>query len=190
VRQLEDTSAAGPGIKSAIYLFTRWWLLVPGLIGTVVFGAWLYDVATTNGKPIGPELLLIAPLVGFGFGVMIGLPGFFLSRAMKKTTPFVPAEGEPVVHRTRANHFLGAEGRGGHLVLTDRRLVFEPHRFNVQLAPLEIPLAAIDDVAWNRVVARQGLVMSMMLHVTTDGAVERFVVPEANAWAKRVAEAR
>src|SRR5438477_357458 len=43
--------------------------------------------------------------------------------------------GEEILYSIRANHFLGGEGRGGKLHLTAGRILFTPHRFNVQLDP-------------------------------------------------------
>jgi hypothetical protein len=42
--------------------------------------------------------------------------------------------GETVTWSRRANRFQGSRGVGGRLVLTDRRLLFAPHRFDAALA--------------------------------------------------------
>ena len=41
---------------------------------------------------------------------------------------------------------LGREARGGSLLITERRLGFLPHRFNVQLAPWSLPLEQLRGV--------------------------------------------
>src|SRR5438094_5766465 len=41
-------------------------------------------------------------------------------------------EGEPIIHQGPANHWRGAEARGGWLILTDARLSFRAHGKNIQ----------------------------------------------------------
>ncbi len=53
--------------------------------------------------------------------------------------------GETVVRDSRANLQRGAETVGGHLYLTDQRLIFESHAVNVQRGATEIALADVAD---------------------------------------------
>ena len=60
--------------------------------------------------------------------------------------------GESVLREGGANLQRGWEAVGGRLFLTDQRLCFESHAFNVQSGPVEIPLAAITALrpAWTK----------------------------------------
>lgn len=42
------------------------------------------------------------------------------------------ADSENIIKEGGANHFKGKEGVGGKLVLTDKRLIFKSHKFNIQ----------------------------------------------------------
>ncbi|WP_223636662.1 hypothetical protein [Corallococcus sp. EGB] len=51
-----------------------------------------------------------------------------------------------MVREVVANHFLNGEARGGRFLITDRRLGFRPHRFNVQLSTWSIRHDEIESV--------------------------------------------
>src|SRR6185503_13793911 len=75
--------------------------------------------------------------------------------------------GEQLLREQAANHFLGGEARGGKLLITNRRLAFRPHRFNVQLATFSVPLDKI------RSLTSAG---SRFLVVTTDAPKPEWIV--------------
>ena len=112
---------------------------------------------------------------------MVGLPGFFVARALApKPPPFAPREGETLVEEAfKANHFLHHEGRGGRLFVTDRRVAFIPHRFNVQRAPVEQRLADVREVRWGCIVSLGGNPLSCFVDVVEEERSERYVVPDA-----------
>lgn len=188
--QLPDRGFAGAGGASAFFLFRQPFLAVPGLLASVVVFGGLLHLAMDNGEADAEAvvtLALLSPLVGFGFAVLTALPGFFLVRligAPKRV--FEPEADEALLEDRAANHFLGREGRGGRLYLTDRRLVFLPHRFNVQLEPVELSLSAIREVGWRRVTSGRGLTMSTTVEVETEDGTEVFVVGDAEALAARI----
>lgn len=88
-------------------------------------------------------------------------------------------EGEPVVRQGSANHRLKGEHRGGWLILTRQRLVFEPHSLNVQDDSVEIPVEEIDSVAKAR---SMGIIPNRFLVRHTDSSGELFTVSGRNAW--------
>lgn len=55
--------------------------------------------------------------------------------------------GEKLVLEDRASQFTGIETVGGRLTLTDKRLVFTSHKFNIQNHSQEFPLTEIKKVA-------------------------------------------
>jgi hypothetical protein len=173
------------GFRSSIFLFRQPFLLIPGVVASIAVAVWLLLLMTAHGHTSASDLAtlaLIAPLVGFGFAVLTGLPGFFVVRAFgPKPAPFAPGEGETLVEEVRANHFLRHEGRGGKLFVTDRRVVFVPHRFNVQLAGAEQRLADVREVRWGRILSLSGLPLSSFIELVEDARTERYVVREAAA---------
>jgi len=65
-------------------------------------------------------------------------------------TPTLP--GEAIFKEGAANLQSGIETVGGRLSLTNRRLVFESHAFNVQTGATIIPLESVDSArkCWTR----------------------------------------
>ncbi|HEX9103066.1 MAG TPA: hypothetical protein VF997_12725 [Polyangia bacterium] len=107
----------------------------------------LVAMARRNGHGAPADvatMALIGLVCGVGFAVLTVLPGFFLYRALATPTPRLSlAPGERVLFAAIANHFLDGEGRGGRLFVTERRLGFVPHKYNVQLAGWSAPWAGI-----------------------------------------------
>jgi hypothetical protein len=131
-------------IAPAVYLFTRWPVLLAWGIGTA---GWLWILVPqmeAKGEDAFGLAVGISVLCGGGFGLMVVGPIFFVARLLSPP-PAVPLEeGETTLLARPANHFLGGEGRGGTLLITSRRLAFRPHRFNVQLSSWTVPLEAVD----------------------------------------------
>lgn len=72
-----------------------------------------------------------------------------------------------------ANLFRGMEGVGGKLKITDRRLVFESHAFNIQTGITEIYFSQIAEVKKRNTM---GIVPNGMSVITKDGVEFKFVL--------------
>jgi hypothetical protein len=116
-------------------------------------------------------------LAGLLFGLLIG--SFANSKFLTKATKIATRPGETILFETVANHFKGAEGVGGKLYLTTKRLVFKSHKFNIQNHELSINLSDVYEV--NRY-KTAGLVNNGLAVTTTSGAIEKFVVQQPNEW--------
>ncbi len=119
---------------------------------------------------------------GFLFGWLVGR--FTKSKSVALATKIDTRENEIILFETPANHFKGAEGVGGKLYLTDQRLVFKSHKFNIQNHELSIPLSGIDNTSRYKTL---GLVNNG-LAITTCGKVEKFVVQQVDEWMHKLAE--
>jgi len=53
---------------------------------------------------------------------------------------------EQILADVGANMFRGIEAVGGRMKITDRRILFEPHSFNLQPQPADIPLDQVAEV--------------------------------------------
>jgi hypothetical protein len=100
--------------------------------------------------------------------------------------------GETEVWRKRANRTQGWRALGGRIVLTDRRLLFEPHALdrNTGGRGLALPLAEIRGVSvaprtWHPLNGG----MRKRLAVETADGTELFVVNGVDEVARRVADA-
>jgi len=95
-------------------------------------------------------------------------------------------QGETLEQQGWANHFRNYEGRGGRLYLTNRSLVFQPHRFNVQNAGVAIPRSEIAGAAKSMTL---GVIPNGLTVTRRDGTTERFVVSDRNEWVRRLTPA-
>ena len=118
------------------------------------------------------------------FGLTIASFAAWQSSRFSRQAPAL--EGERIRKQGPANHFRGWEGVGGWLYLTDKRLLFRSHGFNVQRHELSMPLAEVADVqacstAW---------VIPNGLRLVTEKGAERFVVEGRRDWVDQIRLAR
>lgn len=83
-----------------------------------------------------------------------------------------------------ANLQRGWEAVGGRLALTDRRLIFESHPFNIQSGKTVIPLPTIADVkeCWTKLLNLFPLVPNSIAVTTKDGHEYHIVVYSRKDW--------
>ena len=122
-------------------------------------------------------------LAGLLFGWLIGL--FANSKLLMQGTKIDIDADETIVFETGSNHFKGAEGVGGKLYLTNKRLVFKSHKFNIQNHKLSISLLHIDKVDRYKTlgIANNGLVVT-----TVNNTIEKFAVQQPDKWIKQLTE--
>jgi hypothetical protein len=94
---------------------------------------------------------------------------------------------ETVLKQGGASHFKGMEAVGGRLFLTNQRLVFKSHRFNIQVHQESYPLGDITAVEPRRGISIVGDGLAVVL---SDGREERFVVFGRRDWITRILSAR
>jgi hypothetical protein len=132
-------------------------------------------------NPLGLVYGLVAGLI---FGVLLAA---FAAKQRSRFTQEDPCQdGERLLKQGPANHFRGWEGVGGWLYLTDRRLLFRPHRFNVQRHELSVPLTKVVGAA----ACATAWVIPNGLRVTTAQGAEQFVVEGRRGWAEAINQAR
>lgn len=97
--------------------------------------------------------------------------------------------GEEIIKEGGANLMKFAEGVGGYLVLTNQRLIFESHKFNIQRGITIIELSDIQSArpCWIKVLIP--IVPTGILVLTKDNKEYRFVVTLAReSWAEAIEE--
>jgi len=154
-------------------------VLLAGLVFGVALGAVLW-VTTASGY--------YAFHGGFLGGALFALA---LKAFLRIETPRAPVdagkegfdEGETLLHHGPANHYKGIEAVGGRLFLTDKRLRFRSHAFNVQKHDESYPIDAIASVEPARTL---GVVPNGLLVSLRDGRKERFVVSDRAGWVARL----
>lgn len=123
---------------------------------------------------------VIGVVSGGAFGLFLG--AFTRNQAAKFSAQDPTSSGEQLLKHGPANHFRRGEAVGGYLYLTDSRLFFKSHRYNIQDHEQSIPLASIHDVS----TCMTGLVIPNGLRIVTENGTERFVVQNRNGWVKAI----
>ncbi|ANE53547.1 hypothetical protein SY85_16480 [Flavisolibacter tropicus] len=90
-----------------------------------------------------------------------------------------------MLFETGANHFKGAEGVGGKLYLTNKRLVFKSHKYNIQNHELSMRLSDIDKADRYKTL---GIVNNGLAVTTAGGTIEKFVVQQPDQWLSQLTE--
>jgi hypothetical protein len=155
--------------------------LIAGIILSLFF--MLQDLLTRDTLSTKTLIIIIASslfggaLGGFVFGWLMGL--FANAKFLTKRTNIDTDSNETIVFETGANHFQGLEGVGGKLYLTNKRLIFKSHRFNIQNHELSISLSDVDKVdRYNTL----GIMNNGLSVTTSDNIIEKFVVQQPEEW--------
>lgn len=162
------------------------------LISAVAFGLpmglmWTLMFRNLSGMAAGLVAGVLFGLVMAGFAAILGAK-------FARQNPCVGEER--LLKQGPANLFRGWEGVGGWLYLTDERLIFRPHRFNIQKREdtrynikkdeLSIPLT---EIAGSGAYAVAG-VLPTGLRVAASRGEWKFVVEGRNDWVEEIEEAR
>ena len=146
MRRAAGRLAPRAALAPIVFLISRWPVLLAWAIGASGMCFLMLSQAIAHGHRAPSELLMLAGIGIFsGLGAAVPLAGlpFFVARSFTTPPKIALEPGEALLHERVANHFLGGEGRGGKLLVTTRRLAFQPHRFNVQLTTWSAPLETI-----------------------------------------------
>lgn len=87
-------------------------------------------------------------------------------------------DNEIIVRKSRANHIKSFEGVGGELFLTNQRLVFKSHFFNIQTHEESIPLQDIVSIE----AKHSDFISGKMTLLLNNGSTENFYVPKRKKW--------
>jgi hypothetical protein len=88
-------------------------------------------------------------------------------------------KNEVIIKKGPANHFKGLEGVGGALYLTNNRVIFKSHAFNIQRHTDIFPLDEIVDIGKRK---SMGIIPNGIFIKMKDGRIEKFVVKNRSKW--------
>jgi hypothetical protein len=93
-------------------------------------------------------------------------------------------QGEKLIKKGPANMQRGVETVGGRLYLTDQRLIFEAHAFNVQSGVSEIPIDSVIGVrrAWTKLFGVIPLAPNSVVVTLSEGSEHSFVLARRQSW--------
>lgn len=164
--------------KSAIF----WTGAIFATIAAVLGG---FFARLIPGEICAATLAVLAIVIIAAGAFRLAIELFANSGFIAKQTAISLEDGESVAYQGVANHFLNGEGRGGRLYLTNRRLVFQPHKFNFQREAISIPRA---DIASVSACLTFGLIPNGMKVLCRDGTSEQFVVSHRSQWLQKIAD--
>jgi len=78
-----------------------------------------------------------------------------------------------VKERVPANLFRGIEAVGGRIIITNERIIFNPHSFNIQTEPLVIYISSIEKIEKRSTLK---LIPNGIKIITNTGQEYKFVV--------------
>jgi hypothetical protein len=116
-------------------------------------------------------------LAGVLFGLFMALFVSYQSRKFTQNRPL--SSGEKLIREGPANH----QGSGGWMYLTDTRLFYVSHKFNLNKHELSIPLA---DIAAVEKARSLGIIPNQLLLNLKNGHAEKFVVQEVKSWVNQI----
>ena len=126
--------------------------------------------------------LLISGIIGAGIaGIIFGWLIDFLSgsKGLEQSIKIELETGEKIIFQSNANHFKGLEAVGGKLFLTEKRLVFKSHKYNIQNHQLIIKLSDIASIGRFKPL---GLTNNGLLVIDKNNETEKFVVDKLAEW--------
>ncbi len=95
---------------------------------------------------------------------------------------------EKLIREGGANLQRGIETVGGRLFLTDQRLFFQSHSFNVQTGATEIPICDVKstELCWTKFLGVIPLFPNTLSVLTAGGEEYRFVLYDRKEWAAAI----
>ncbi|MCE7053521.1 GRAM domain-containing protein [Algoriphagus sp. AGSA1] len=126
---------------------------------------------------------------GFFFGLFMALvyPLIFRKMAEKAGKIISPdlEPGEIIETEESANLFRGAEAVGGKLFLTNERVIFKSHKFNINTGQSDISYNLISEVSPRKT----GMLVGNGLRLTlVDGREYDFVISNRETWMEKFQE--
>jgi hypothetical protein len=130
-----------------------------------------------------PGLVISGLMGGLIFGILFAWSMQYATERLFKKIVVETSEGEIVVKEGGANHFRGKEGVGGKLVLTDRRLIFKSHKFNVQNHKTDFDLKDVEKLQATKTlnILENGLTIEL-----ANREKHKFVVDEPKEWIEKI----
>ena len=115
------------------------------IIKSTILGSLFYAIWMTIFMNIfiGAEPIFIFFFSFLGFWVLIFLFQLFMLNKSNKIAKEISGK---ICYQGSANHFINCVGVGWYFFITNNKIIFKSHSFNVQKHDLEIPLKNIIEV--------------------------------------------
>lgn len=138
-----------------------------------------------GGATIG---LVVSTVIGGLFaGSVFAVAMQYSAKRLLKSIRIETTDNETILKEGGANHFKGKEGVGGKLVLTDRRLIFKSHKFNIQNHQESFDLAQVQKIQVTKTfgILENGLALELVNKET-----HKFIVDDPADWMEKISKKR
>jgi hypothetical protein len=139
------------------------------------------------GVTRGPlDGVILGVIAGALFGLFVGAFSFFATRKFRAMRAEMTQQMS-IVYDGAANHFVGSEGVGGWLFLTNKELIFKSHKLNINRHEFTVALADIVNIQTGKSL---GLISNKLIIQTKPGSSEVFVVNGTKTWLAELQRAK
>lgn len=165
------------------------YIAVLALFSGVIFIAILYLLDSLSGVKSKPWYVLIVE--GIIFAVIYGLLFYLMTEklipALTKSIKPKLIDHEKKGSDSPASLLRGFEKVGGKLFLTNKRLIFKPHKLNIHRKQINFELEQISEVVKRKIsnAPDNGIRIT-----TADGKSHDFVVQDRDLWLEKLNEKR
>ena len=163
-------------------------IIMGGVVGGVVYASMMAGFDYSDGQDFKIWKFIFHTSF-FGIFMGIGFPYItqkfgskFISKIGKNIKPEL-TENENIEIEGPANLFRGLEGVGGKLFITNKKLIFNSHKINIQKGQTDIPFENISEII-KRKTAK--LIDNGIRIKTNDGNEFNFVVNEREQWIEKL----
>jgi hypothetical protein len=127
--------------------------------------------------------LISTTIGGLIAGLLFATIMHYAANKLFKKIIIETADNENILKEGGANHFKGKEGVGGKLVLTDKRLIFKSHKFNIQNHQDSFDLHLIEKLQATKTLRflENGLTLELV-----NNDKHRFIVDEPTDWIQKI----
>jgi len=135
----------------------------------------------TNAGKLVIGALISGVIAGALFGWIMNW--FAKNKRTKQAATPTTLFGEAAVLESPANHFKGLEAVGGRLYLTQTKIIFKSHSFNIQNHELVIERSNIKNTSRYRSL---GIVNNGLIIELNDSTKHKFVVNGTGEWVAKI----
>jgi hypothetical protein len=145
----------------------------------------VYDSVMKDGPTL--RVIISAGIGGLVAGVLFAWSMKSASKRLFKKIIVDTGENENIIKEGGANHFKGLEAVGGKLVLTDKRLIFKSHGFNIQEHQESFDLQQLEKLYVTKTVKflESGLTLELK-----NNDRHRFIVEDPKQWVEEIMNQR
>jgi hypothetical protein len=141
----------------------------------------IFNLISKDGSVL--SIIVSTVIGGLVAGLLFAWTMQYAAKRLFKKIVIETAHNENIIKEGGANHFMGKEGVGGKLVLTDKRLIFKSHKFNIQNHQDNFDLGQVKKLQATKTLKflENGLTIEL-----TNNDRHKFIVDEPTDWVEKI----